>query len=493
MNIKVQSNIQRKMKLLELLASEKRWFKTDEITERIGYSNKTIHSDISFIHDFLPKHWHLEAKKGKGVQLHVPPASSIDEVNSFLFQQSYVFKALHELLDQKGTTVLNLADKLYVSTTSILPILKSVEIYLRKFNLQLNKRPLAIVGDEVQIIMLCYELHLEVYGYYEWPFQDYPESYFFNFIHNIEKALNHTLSLNSRKEICYFTTVLLKRKKQKNSIKLQEKFVSQYVNSSHYHKMASVYEGFKKEHHISWNTEEKVLLTMAIKCAKYILPDIEKEKEDILQHVEKEDIPIYNAIKNFIFTLETKLNRDLMHDEDLIFELMMYFRRKVYQLHFLSMFQRMEQHTSTYIEQKYSATFLTIQAVYTEWVKKYNITHSVPDVEVARVTMYIEASHLRQMYKSKKALLICGEGDSWGKYIAALLFHRFGNKLEIVNDYTFQLDDKEHIDSDIDFIISTIPLNINYLPIVRIEHIPTERNFMEVQSLIESDTNTPSF
>ncbi|MGH0945661.1 helix-turn-helix domain-containing protein, partial [Bacillus mycoides] len=351
------------MKLLELLASEKRWFKTDEITKQIGYSNKTIHSDISFIHDFLPKNWHLEAKKGKGVQLHVPPSASIDEVNSFLFQQSYVFKALHELLDQKVTTVLNLADKLYVSATSILPILKNVENYLKKFNLQLNKRPLKIVGDEIQIIMLCYELHLEVYGYYEWPFQEYPESYFFNFIQNIEKALNRTLSLNSRKEICYFTTILLKRKEQKNSIKLQKKFISQYVNSSHYHKMTSVYEEFKNEHHISWNTEEKILLTMAIKCAKYIIPNIHKEKEEIFQHLEKKDIPVYNAVKDFIITLETKLNRDLMQDEDLIFELMMYFRRKVYQLHFLSMFHRMEQHTSTYIEQKYSATFLTIQAV----------------------------------------------------------------------------------------------------------------------------------
>ncbi|MHA2890592.1 helix-turn-helix domain-containing protein, partial [Bacillus cereus] len=306
MNIKVQSNIQRKMKILELLASEKRWFKTDEITERIGYSNKTIHSDISFMHAFLPKGWHLEAKKGKGVQLHVPPEASVDEVNSFLFQQSYVFKALHELLDQKVTTVLSLADKLYVSATSILPILKSVENYLKKFNLQLNKRPLTIVGDEIQIIMLCYELYLEVYGYYEWPFQEYPESYFFTFIHNIEKALNRTLSLNSRKEICYFATVLLKRKKQKNTINLQEKFVSQYATSSHYHKMASVFDAFKKEHYISWSTEEKILLTMAIKCAKYILPDIEKEKKEILLHVEKEDIPVYNAVKDFIITLETK-------------------------------------------------------------------------------------------------------------------------------------------------------------------------------------------
>lgn len=493
MNIKVQSSIQRKMKLLELLASEKRWFKTDEITERIGYSNKTIHTDISFMNEFLPRHWHIEMRKGKGIQLHVPPAASIDEVNSFLFQQSYVFKALHELLNQKVTTVLDLADKLYVSATSILPILKNVENYLRKFNLQLNKRPLTIVGDEIQIIMLCYELHLEVYGYYEWPFQEYPESYFVRFIHNIEKTLNRRLSLNSRKEICYFAAVLLKRKKKRNSIELQEKFVSQYINSTYYHKMASVYEEFKHEHHISWNTEEKILLTMAIKCAKFILPDIEKEKKEILQHVEKEDIPVYNTVKDFIITLEIKLNRNLMHDEDLIFELMMYFRRKVYQLHFLSMFQRMEQHTSTYIEQKYTATFLTIQAVYTEWVKKYNITHSVPDVEVARVTMYVEASHLRQIYKSKKALLICGEGDSWGKYIAALLFQRFGNKLEILNDYTFQLSEKEKIDADIDFVISTIPLDINYLPIVRIEHIPTERDFMEVQSLIENETIKSSF
>ncbi|MHA2890697.1 BglG family transcription antiterminator, partial [Bacillus cereus] len=120
------------------------------------------------------------------------------------------------------------------------------------------------------------------------------------------------------------------------------------------------------------------------------------------------------------------------------------------------------------------ATFLTVQSVYTGWVKKYNITHSVPDVEVARVTMHVEASYLRQMYKSKKALLICGEGDSWGKYIAALLLQRFGNKLEIINDYALQLDNKEQVDSDIDFIISTIPLTINDLPIVRIEHIPTE-------------------
>ncbi|PEA00895.1 BglG family transcription antiterminator [Bacillus cereus] len=486
MDIKVQSNIQRKMKLLQLLASEKRWFKTDEITEKIGYSNKTIYTDIAFVNDFLPMHWHIETKKGKGVQLHVPPSASINQVNSFLFQQSYVFKALHELLNQKTVTVLNLADKLYISVTSILPILQSVENYLHKFNLQLSKRPLKIVGDEMQIIMLYYELYLEVYGYYDWPFQEYNESFFSTFIHNIEETLNLKLSLNSRKEICYFTAVLLKRKKQKNTIELEEKFVSQYVNSTYYHNLANVYKKFKQNHNICFNTEEKILLTMAIRCAKYILYDVEKEKKEILQHVKKEDIPVYNAVKDFICMLQTKLGRDLMQDEDLIFELIMYFRRKVYQLQFLSLFQRMEQHTSTYIEKKYPTTFLVIKNVYTEWVKKYNITHVVSDVEVARVTMYVEASHLRQTCKGKKALLVCGEGDSWGKYIEALLFQRFGNKLEIVHDHSMLLVEPENLYVDIDFVISTIPLTINSLPIVRIENIPTERDFMEIQYLIEN-------
>ncbi|EOO27165.1 hypothetical protein IIU_05919 [Bacillus cereus VD133] len=484
MDIEIQPNIQRKIKLLKLLASEKRWFKTAEITKRIGYSNKTINTDIMFMNDFVPTNWKIETKKGKGVQLHVPPSASIDEINALLFKQSYAFKALHELFNHKVLTTLDLAEKLYVSITSISPILKSVEKYLNKFNLQLRRKPLKIVGDEVQIIMMFYELYLGVYGYYDWPFKEYSESFFSRFINNIEKALNLTLSLNSRKELSYFVAVLLNRKKQGASIYLNEEFVYQNVNTPYYKNMEIVYEKFKKEHNISLNTEEKIILTIVIKCAKYILNDVEKEKSEILHHFKTGNVPVYDYVKDFICMLEVKLGRNLIHDEDMIFELIMYFRRKVYQLHYLSMITRTEQQTTKYIEKKHCKTFLAVKEVYTDWVRKYKITNVVSDAEVARVTMYVEASNLLQKFKGKKALLVCGEGESWGKYITAMLFQMFGNKLEIVNDYSINLVDEEGIDSDIDFIISTIPLNINAIPVVNIYHIPTERDFMDIQCFI---------
>ncbi|MGH0944210.1 BglG family transcription antiterminator [Bacillus mycoides] len=484
MDIEIQSNIQRKIKLLELLASEKRWFKTAEITKIIGYSNKTINTDIMFINDFLPMNWKIEIKKGKGVQLHVPSSSSIDEINTLLFKESYAFKALHELFNHRVLTTLDLAETLYVSITSIPSILKSLEKYLNKFNLQLRRKPLKIVGDEIQIIMMFYELYLGVYGYYDWPFREYSESFFSRLINNIEEVLNLTLSLKSRKELSYFIAVLLNRKKQGNSIYLNEEFVYQNVNTPYYKNMAIVYEKLKKDHSIYLNTEEKIILTISIKCAKYILNDVEKEKNEILQDFKAGNVPVYNYVKDFICMLEAKLGRNLMHDEDMIFELIMYFRRKVYQLNYLSMITRTEKQTTKYIEQKHCKTFLAAKKVYTDWVRKYKIVNDVSDVEVARVTMYVEASYLLQKFKGKKALLVCGEGESWGKYITAMLFQIFGNKLEVVNDYSINLVDEEELDSDIDFIISTIPLNIDTIPIVNIYHIPTERDFMDIRYFI---------
>ncbi|OUB15380.1 hypothetical protein BK708_24900 [Bacillus thuringiensis serovar yunnanensis] len=485
----MQSSMYRKIKLLELLASEKRWFKTSEINEKIGHSPNTIYQDVSSIRNVIPESWKIEVQKGKGIQLYIPPSASIDEMISLLLKKSDTFKILKVLFNQKEISLVDLAEELYVSIPTAALSVINVEKYLKKYNLQLQRKPLKIIGNEIQITIMYYELYLKIYGYYDWPFKEYSESFMSTFINNIEEVLNVTFSLTSRKKLFYFTAVLLKRKKQGESLHLREEFIEQNVNTPYYKKMQKVYELLETENNVSLNTEEKVIFTSLIECTKYISKDVKKEKAEILQHLTNEDVLCYNYVKDFICMLDEKFGLNLINHEDLVLDFILCFRQKVYQLYYLSMFRRTDQKDQKsikYIEEKHLATFLVVKQVYTDWVKKYKIAKTVPDEEVANITMFVESTYLLQKVTCKKALLVTSEGDSWGNYLKAMLYKRLGNKLEIVNDYSIQLVDKKELKLEIDFIISTIPLNIRSIPIVMISTFPTRRDFMNIEFWISS-------
>ncbi|MES5957192.1 helix-turn-helix domain-containing protein [Bacillus fungorum] len=481
----MEKEIKRQIQLLALLTSEKRWFRSTEITDILGCSHKTIMKDISLIKEFLPFDCKIQAKKGRGIRLYMSLNMSSEEISSLLFRKSLTFQVLHQLFEGKVQTIVSLAENLYVQVAAISPTLKRIERYLKHFDLRLQRKPLKIVGDQVQIIVMFYDLYLKSYMDSEWPFLEYKQEKIFQLLESLEALLGISLHISFKSHLSYLIAIWLKRKQQGYEMNLENKFLYHNIETLFFKKISKIGKQLEREYNIYLTIQDKILLTTAIKCSKYIYTDLPKEKAENILLFNQGTISVYKLVREFIYMLEEKLLEKLMHNEEFTFALIEYFRRTIYRLRCLSTLEFSQKSTTYYIIDNHFETFLKVKEVYIKWAQKYDIADCVPDDEIAKVTMYIEAMHFCRNLTCKKALLIIGESESWTEYLMVMLTNKFGGKLQISTEFPVDYSYEKGTDMEIDFIISTIPFHHCVIPVVHIQAIPTERDFDNIQLQIE--------
>ncbi|MGI2728964.1 BglG family transcription antiterminator [Bacillus cytotoxicus] len=474
----MEKDIKRKINLLNILVEEKRWFTLAELGSKLHCSNKTIRKDISIINDLLPKNIVICSKKGKGVKLSLSQDQSITEATSNLLKKSLTFLALQQLLEGRANTVTSLADRLYLPVTSTNDVLKRVSRYIEKFGLCLEKKPLRISGDEFQIIFMFSERYLEAFPDTEWPFTEYKEEVLMDYVHDIEKKLDIIFYSNDKRRLAFIITILFKRIKQGHRVKFSEWIVKHTAESIHYKKIFEDKNIIKVNKNRPLNIEEQVLLVIVVKLSRYINNSGNTLKqEELLLYKEGKTI-FYKCVNDFIRLLEQELKIELANSDDFVYGIVEYCRQTYHILKFLPRIKAPEKDTCKYIKKHYPETFDLVKRAYTKWGKEMGLT-DIPDEEFAKVTMRIIATGKQHNLHKKKVLLITGEGKSWEEYMKSCINKRYGNQLEFVegNAKIFQ-GNMENL--DIDFIITTIPLETNWNSIVYVSPILQERDFYEI-------------
>lgn len=278
----MEKDISRKIDLLNILIEEKRWFTLFELEKNLNCSSKTIRKDISIINDLLPKTIFIHSKKGKGVKLSLPQNQSISEAISNLLKKSLTFLAIQQLLEERSNTVTSLADKLYLPISSTNIVLKRVSKYIKKFGLSLEKKPLRIVGDEFQIILMFSERYLESYPDTEWPFTEYKEEMLIDYINYIEEKLEIVFYSNDKRRMAFIMTILFKRIKQGHKVKFSEWIIKETMESIYYKKIFEGKNVIKVNKNRSLNIEEQVLLVIMVKLSRYVSKDENNLKQEEL-------------------------------------------------------------------------------------------------------------------------------------------------------------------------------------------------------------------
>ena len=187
-----------------------------ELEHKPGYSSKTIRKDISIINDSISPNSTIYSIKGQGVRLFLAPDQSINEIISKFFKRSLKFLTLQQLLEHDFKTIASLVDKLYIPLSSMNKVLSKVEARVKKFDLLLTKRPLRIVGDEVQILLMFSDLYLEAFVGEGWPFTEFNKDTFDSYISYIEEKLGIKLFISDRRKLIFFMAIFLKRKKTRS-------------------------------------------------------------------------------------------------------------------------------------------------------------------------------------------------------------------------------------------------------------------------------------
>lgn len=479
----MERDITRQIGILKILSEENRWFTILELEHKLGYSSKTIRKDISIINDSLSPNSTISSIKGQGIKLFLAPDQSITEIISKFFKRSLTFLTFQQLLEHDFNTIASLADKLYIPLSSMNKVLGKVEARLEKFGLSLTKRPLRIVGDEVQILLMFSDLYLEAFVGEEWPFTEYNKDEFDSYISYIEERLGITIFISDRRKLIFFMAIFLKRKKQGYNFNLNKKIIECNVSSLYYIKAFETNEKIPYKKEILQTIEEKVLFIMALKISSYKINDQENSKKEELMHYKEGKIRSYLAIAYFIQLLEQEVGIKLKEDDEFIYGMINYCRRFFYKLLLKTNLKRPKKCTTTYIKEKHNTTFCLVEKAFSLWGKTCGLNY-IPEEEVAKITMRIIAKQVEDHLEHKRALLITDQGLSWKSYMKSVLMRQFGKKLKI-EDEVYGADLEESIQHmNIDFIVTTVPLSIEKIPLICVSTILQERDLKEIEVLL---------
>lgn len=482
----MEKDISRKIKLLKILAEEKKWFTLSELEQKLDCSSKTIRKDISVLNDLLPQNASIFSKKGKGIKLAIPQDQTICEVISNLSKKSLTFLVLQKFLEGTAPTITSLSEKLYLPVSSTNMALKRVSKYIEKFGLSLEKKPLGITGDEFQIILMFSERYLEAFTEEEWPFNEYRKEVLLGYISYIEKKLGIIFFTNDRRRFVFIMAILFIRRKRGHRVKFNECIIKNTIETPYYKEIFERGTDEKREAIHFLTIEEKVLLVIIVKLSRYVSVNQANLRREELKLYKEGKIQAYTYISEFIHILEREVKIDLASDEDFVYGMVDYCRHTFYKLMFLPKIIMPEKETCKYIKKTYKKTFLSVKKAYNEWAKKLEIL-DVPDEEAAKITMRIAATGRLKNMNKKKVLLVTGEEKSWEIYMKSWINKKFDGKLEIIGEVDRKMIEGDIKSMDIDFIITTIPLTINFHSIVHVSPILQERDFNEIEIFVNQN------
>lgn len=160
MNIEalLEKKEQIQVKILRQLVLKRDKVTAQELCDGVKLSRPSVESyleDISYLGQMMGKPMEVLRQDNK-LALNMAESQSLDEIISFLIQDSIKYRLLLLLLEQKNYMIFELAEALLVSESTLFRKIKELNKLLAEFELQIKNNKL--VGEESQIRYFYYLL-----------------------------------------------------------------------------------------------------------------------------------------------------------------------------------------------------------------------------------------------------------------------------------------------------------------------------------------------
>lgn len=231
--------IERKLKLIHLLYSYTTFVSAYELGNAMGLTDKTIHSEVSILSDYLKEtNYGLEIIKKKST--YYLKRETIHYLEGLLLtikQESTSFLVTKNLFDNKTSLKSIFKEHHY----NVSYYYKSMHIYrqqLQPFCLDFTSSPAEFIGEEHLIRTYLYFFFWDHYGKIEWPFQHLKKEQALEIV----KKIAHTISISFTKaeqlKVAYWVAITMKRTKNQHylspiPIKEERPFI-RYTDANHW-------------------------------------------------------------------------------------------------------------------------------------------------------------------------------------------------------------------------------------------------------------------
>lgn len=474
--------IQRQYHILKHLLQEFRWFSLNELAFKLNCSTKTINRDLLYLQKILPNNWCIMFHKTKGVKLYKPLNTSNNEIDLLYWKHTLLFKTLNILLDTKVTSNKILAERLYIQNKKVPNLLNEVTYHLRQYNIMLKKSPLRLSGNNIDILLMYYDLYMNAFGDQDWPFTEFKRELLIEYLMKVEKTKKIIFYKDSIKKLSFFICLYLKRKNNGYSILLKHWQIKHIKTSSQYNKLKEITKYTFEKYDIQLTSTDIVIFIMAINCSAYTYK--KGNNPEPICDIEQPFSPI---LITFIQKLERRFKMDLLYDTEFINILNQMLLPK--KQNFLPSNYWGNFPIISHIRKKHAAIFYVVNKKMNFLEKSYKANNSSvpPNISpyyVALLTIHIATRKMKLQQKKSQIILYTKEGEYWHKYLTEFFNLTFKQNINFISVHYEDLIQLDIEYSDVSCIITDTPIEISHIPTIFISTIPTRRNLEEIKKFL---------
>lgn len=210
----------RQLELLEYLYDND-WLTLDVICDKIGYSEKSIRSEIQYINQ--SSHYLLfETSQKFGIRLLIPDNYSRTIIYSYVLSNSLEFKLLEIIFFVESFSNDMLAKKLFISNSTLRRMINNINKKLVKYNFSISTNSCKLIGSEAAIRNFMIHFIFEKYSDTNYPFPKTQLFFLEQLFYSVEKKSNFALNYPDIEKLKIWTIVTIIRVKNGHILNVSE-------------------------------------------------------------------------------------------------------------------------------------------------------------------------------------------------------------------------------------------------------------------------------
>ena len=248
-------------------------------------------------------------------------------------------------------------------------------------------------------------------------------------------------------------SLAIQRIKNKENIKMDKEVLVELSKLPEFEIGEKLVRNIEEKFNIEIPIDEVGYITMHLKGAKLRLNSISELENDIYNlDIKKISISIIEIIEN-------ELNVFLKDDEKLLKDLT---NHLVPAISRLKMKLNIRNPLLNNIKEKYPMEYTATKKA-CEILKISTKVEEIPESEIAYITMHIAAAIYKKGFQEKiRVVISCPTGIGTSSLLAAILEREFNNVTVIDTISILNINEDKLKDEEIDIIVSTVPLEIDY-------------------------------
>lgn len=498
----------RQVDFIKLMLEESDYKPIKYFTEKLNVSDKTLQKDLKIIGNYISKfNVQIVAKRGYGILIDSNASSNIELINSLNInlkdknnisveeRRVEILKTL--LLNSNSSTSINqLSEKYYVSKTSIVNDLKYIEEWLKKYNITLSKtlEGTRILGKETDIRKSIANLledlldqkkeenHLpDITRIESTTFSALSEIFDLDSIMFIESViwqlednLDYTISQPYYINLITHILICIKRLKEGNQIESKEDKLKLLddLNKKVYKNVVNLIGKIEERYEVSINNEEIYYIY------KYIVSSGFGNTVDNDISLAENYINSSEEVTNMMIDIMSEfLNINLRDDELLHKGLLLHIKPMLNRLNYDI---QIKNPLLKEIKEKFSEILGLCRLSIKLMSPYYNINNISID-EISYIATYFQAA-LERSVRNKRVLVVCHSGYGTSQLLSTRLKKAFPqwNIVDIV-----PLHKLSEIDmTDIDFIVSTVDIDVKDKMYIVVSALLMERDINNIKNIL---------